>query len=112
VTAQPTGPDFAGLCGSCEHWRAPSERDGYQSALHVVPRGGYSGRTQEEFAQAREVKDRVDRCFGECRAIELTEVEVGSHVPLAVVRDGSDYMAVLYTQETFGCAMYEARVQP
>lgn len=95
-------------CDGCRHWKPPSERDGYGDAVMVGPPAGQL--TPEGFTAARGVQVAADMLFGSCRAITLRELEMGEPVPLAVTMDASQYQATLYTQATFGCAMWEQAV--
>lgn len=90
------------VCATCAHWKPPTERDGFGDAITI---NVYSNSADWERIQTRQ--HEVDRLFGECREIRLrTDMEVDDPVPLATVRDGSDYLATLYTQAGFGCAMW------
>lgn len=96
---------MSGTCSTCVHWKPPTERDGFGDAL---PLHGYSNAADWGRIQTRQRE--VDRLFGECREIRLRDdMTVDDPVPLATVRDGSDYMAPLYTQAEFGCALWSER---
>lgn len=77
-------------CGTCRHWTPPTERTDFRNIF----RG-----------------DDADRLFGICEAINLADSydPPPDQIPLAVTKDGSDYKADLYTQESFGCVMWEAK---
>jgi hypothetical protein len=95
--------------GECEGWRGERERANLFNlpALEATDRA--VGQAEHD----------ADRKYGECQAINLeagTDLPFGAPLPLAVARDGSDYMAQLYTQAAFGCAMWsehnESPAQP
>lgn len=91
-------------CVTCTHWKPPSERDGYGNAVTI-----HRIYPSPEYEAALQAEHDADRAYGECQAINLqagTDLPFGSPLPLAVARDGSDYMATLYTQAEFGCALW------
>lgn len=78
-------------CLSCKHWTPPKHRNDYDT---IYDNG-------------------ADLKFGICEKIVLAsrsygEEETPDPLPLAAVKDGSDYRAILFTQATFSCAMWEA----
>lgn len=90
-------------CETCTHWLRPEQRTGFTHVITVYPDGYHAARLKAE-------SDAADRLFGQCRAINLTtDVQVSEPIPLAVTRDASEYQADLYTQATFGCAMWEPK---
>lgn len=90
-------------CGSCRHWRPPEERDDFRQVLRVYPIDG-------DYDRVRGISDTVDRMFGTCGAIQLgDEIREDEAIPFAVTKDGSDYMADLFTRREFGCALHEPR---
>lgn len=96
-------------CATCQHWKPPTERDGYGDAIQIGPREGDQRPIEVRYGEAREAQRAADILFGECAAIYLREIEIGEPVPLAVTMDASQYVATLYTQAEFGCAMWEPR---
>ena len=105
MSVQPT-------CATCRHWTPPSERTDYMSAVNIEPAGEYDDPDrQAKWEQASAAKHEADKLYGPCRAINLeaAHVEHGDPLPLAVARDGSDYMAVVLTQAEFGCVLHEPR---
>lgn len=88
-------------CRTCRHWKRPEDRDGYQN----VVQGAWRGDTTPSPA------DEADRLFGECTGIEMGPAEL-PNPPLAVVMDGSNFMATLFTQADFGCVFGTERADP
>jgi len=90
-------------CASCRHWNHP--RTDFRDAVRMVDREG-GGTFDERHAEQVE----ADRQYGLCGTIDLPpERKPGDQLPLAVAKDGSDYMANLYTLPAFGCAMWEPK---
>lgn len=97
-------------CATCRHWTPPSERTGYADA--ITYQGYIEGQpyTRDLSDRAIEKTRASDVLYGECGAIELCDdMPVDREPPLATVRDGSDYMATLFTQAEFGCALWAAK---
>ena len=97
-----------GRCGSCKHW---TEYDGFNNPIPlrlVVP---YTDEA-EEAQEAEQV--RVNRLYRECKAVEenpeiyFTPGQDIGPLPLAMARDGSAYMANVFTQAEFGCVLWAA----
>ena len=94
-------------CGSCKHW---TEYDGYRDPVQVH----YDlERNYETFKVINEEVNRGDR-WRKCRGVEenpertMVDGKLVEPIPLAVTRDGSDYLADLLTQAEFGCVLWEA----
>lgn len=90
-------------CASCRHWTPPKSRDDFGHAVTISP-AQYGDAALS--AAAREAQDEADKTFGICKAIDLCDLTLGDPIPLASTRDASDYIATLYTQAAFGCAMW------
>lgn len=96
-------------CATCKHWTQPTARTGYADALT------YTGVATVGETWTPELSDRAssrtkeaDLLYGECGAITLcADMSLDEDAPLATVRDASDYVATLFTQAAFGCAMWE-----
>lgn len=85
-------------CGTCKFWEHP--RTDFTQVVrlptHVVPYDP-EDTTGSNF---------WDRQYGKCAAVEMGPVEEHP-IPQAVVLDGSEYMAELFTLESFGCTLWE-----
>lgn len=66
------------------------------------PRGPEAWETRE--ARANE----ADKVYGECGAVEMGPAPI-DEMPAAVVLDGSQYFAALFTRAEFGCTLWGAR---
>lgn len=89
-------------CGTCKYWKPPSERTGYGNAVTL------EWKAVEDFDEREELLTEADRQFGFCRKIDMGQDVDPKNLPMATVRDASDYSATLYTQAEFGCRLWEA----
>lgn len=94
-------------CGNCLHWRRPEDRGDYTTAVSFQ---------DDEWSDDAEdglggyVRgDAEDREYGECRLIPEGWDLPDGPAPLAVVRDGSNYRADLFTKADFGCVLWEEK---
>ncbi len=96
-------------CGTCEHWNAYDKRTDYFNAVSFVgdkwsDEGGVEGFGGYIYG------DKADLLFGRCEGVvEGWDHDPNEPLPLAVVRDGSEYRAVLYTRAEFSCALWKAK---
>ena len=81
-----------GTCDGCRHWLRPEERTDFYDAV--------------TFADYRMNSDEVERTYGICRAVVQGWDLPSGPTPVAVVRDGSDYRASLFTKPEFGCVLF------
>lgn len=96
---------MSGLCGSCRHWKPPSERDDFSQVVGLPSHADYDNR--EEWDELARQADEADKLFGTCTRIEMGPVELADPLPLATVMDGSEYMADLHCRAEFGCILHE-----
>lgn len=94
-------------CAACRHWTPPTERTDFGTAVTI--RSAADHYDADASAAAHEAQAEADKTFGICKAIDLCELAHGEPVPLATTRDASDYIATLYTQAEFGCALWAAQ---
>jgi hypothetical protein len=91
-------------CGSCAHWLRNTERTDFSSAVSFHDDEPWNLDEEETSRSAIDEKK-----FGLCSKItEGWDLSVKDPTPLAVTRDGSEYLASLYTQGEFGCVLWEA----
>lgn len=94
---------MANNCGTCNNWDKLEPVAWYNAyAMRNV-----RGETYEEL-EARMVK--TNSLYGVCHGVASLPEDPydGPPItpPLAVTRDGSDYMATLFTQASFGCVLW------
>jgi len=98
-----------GLCGSCRHWDHAGPHTGWAMNFTLKPLPGAGPSYKDESTERRQ-RDAEAR-YGLCKVIDLLDgydpIDEAD-LPLAFCKDGSDYMAHLYTRAEFGCAMWEA----
>lgn len=94
-------------CVTCKHWLPPGQRNDFRTAVRFDD-DTWSDEVND--GQGGYVRgDEADKMFGECQQVQMGDALGPGEPPLAVVRDGSDYLAILYTQADFGCALWESR---
>lgn len=79
-------------CGKCKWWKPPYELVGWSSPVE----NSYS-EDSPGFA--------ANQTYGHCELIQMGPVSHSEPLPKAVVLDGSQYQADLYTQAEFGCVL-------
>jgi len=95
-----------GECQSCNFWQPPSQRTGFADVVRVEPYE--EDRQRRDYGPAVNRQMEIDKMFGLCRHITLKPtLSMDDEPPLAITLDGSEYMADLYTQPTFGCVLFE-----
>ena len=95
------------LCKSCKFWTKPEDRTDFTNAVRYIN----DSWDENPDSEVEWIKGDVDdKKFGICSGIqEGFGMGVEDPLPLAVVRDGSDYKATPYTQAEFGCVLWEKR---
>lgn len=90
-------------CRTCRFWTRPEDRRDYRDPVHVY-------RPEDTEAQHEERQQAWNSLYGECGKPVFcpTEDEVSlDDPPPMVTRDGSEYMATLFTLATFACRAWE-----
>lgn len=80
----------------------------WRASIRLKPLDGEDPYGEEIEARQHAAEAR----YGECQTIDLLdtyEAADADSVPVAFTKDGSDYMASLYTRDDFGCTLWEAR---
>lgn len=104
-----------GRCGSCKHW---TKHEGYQDPVVVqtmVPNSLFSEDREgwnRAVDAAEKEQTRIALLYRVCKGIEENaERDATSQdpLPLAVSKDGSNYMALVLTQAEFGCVLWAER---
>jgi hypothetical protein len=93
-------------CASCRFWKEPGARSDYRDPVTGLR---VRGESDEDF-HARIAQ--WNALYGECdRPVFCPDEDKVSldDPPPMVTRDGSEYMAILFTLHTFGCRAWEAK---
>lgn len=62
---------------------------------------------------ARELRAARNADVGQCTAaVQTWDIEYDDEVPLLMVEDGSEFLAVIYTRANFGCVLFEEKPAP
>lgn len=93
------------MCGTCKYWEHPRTDFTQVVRLHT-PYLGDDEQYDRQQERAHEQSQFWDKAYGKCAKVEMGPVE-DHPIPQAVVLDGSEYMAELFTLESFGCILWE-----
>lgn len=97
-----------GNCENCTFWQPPSQRMNFADVVSVDPYE--EDRKARNYGPAVNRQMEIDKMFGLCRHITMKpRLGMDDPPPLAITLDGSEYMADLYTQATFGCVEFESK---
>lgn len=93
-------------CATCKYWGSPSETKrldvrSCQAIEHDTH--GCFNQTLEDYDYLVDLAAKGDEWAAEELSERRTFIDA-----LAVVQDGSGYMATLYTRSAFGCVLWEA----
>jgi hypothetical protein len=93
-------------CGSCRHWKPPSERTDWRGPIDIEWDG-----MADTYAERQRIADEADKKLGECHGIPMHPTVAQLPTPAAAVIDGSDYFAQVYTAAEFFCALWGASTE-
>lgn len=89
-------------CGSCKYWLHRKNRDDFKTVVRFCGPEGWRVKVRKE--------NEIDKLFGRCEKIVMgTDLSMDDEIPLAVTLDSSEYQADLFTQEEFGCILWESK---